>query len=119
MSTDLYNRQLHPEEKKVIKKLANGDPAKEHRLEAAGCALVHCAAEYALDTVDYARYSALEKEGAGYMTEQAQLQSYAGTFFSAATSGGMVRQTSGSSLFRYSNTGARRSPPRRTPTTSR
>ncbi|MDR5802255.1 hypothetical protein [Caballeronia sp. LZ001] len=52
---DLYNRQLHPGEKKAIKDLANGDADKEHRLEAAGCALVHCAAEYAPGTADYTK----------------------------------------------------------------
>jgi len=59
-NVDRFNRQLHPEEKKVITQLANGDADKEHRLEAAGCALVHCAAEYAPGTPDYANYSALE-----------------------------------------------------------
>ncbi|AMH43222.1 MULTISPECIES: hypothetical protein [Burkholderiaceae] len=43
-NVDRFNRQLHPE-KKVIKDLSNGDKDKEHCLEAAGCALVHCAAE--------------------------------------------------------------------------
>jgi filamentous hemagglutinin len=101
-NVDRFNLQLHLEEKKVVKELANGDSAKERRLEAAGCALVHCAAEYASGTADYAKYSALEKEGAGYMAEQTQLKSYAEMILSAATYGGMVRQTSGSSLFHYS-----------------
>jgi len=99
---DRYNRQLHPEEKQVIKDLANGDATEEHRLEAAGCALVHCAAEYAPGTADYAKYSALQTEGAGYTAEQAQLQNYNGTSFSAASYGGMVQRTPGSSLFHYS-----------------
>ncbi len=43
-NVDRFNRQLHPE-KKVMKDLSNGDKDKEHCLEAAGCALVHCAAE--------------------------------------------------------------------------
>jgi len=47
-NNELYNRQLHPDEKQVIKTLANGDADKEHRLEAAGCALVHCSAGYSL-----------------------------------------------------------------------
>ncbi|WP_025600562.1 hypothetical protein [Burkholderia sp. WSM2230] len=42
-----FNRQLHADEKQVIKNLANGDADKEHRMEAAGCALVHCAARCA------------------------------------------------------------------------
>ncbi|WP_143754600.1 hypothetical protein [Caballeronia concitans] len=82
--------------------MANGDSDKEHRLEAAGCALVHCAAEYAPGTADYTKYSALEKEGAGYTAEQTQLQNYNGTLFSTAGAGGMVRQTSGGQ-FKYSD----------------
>jgi filamentous hemagglutinin len=100
LGADLYNRQLHPEENKIIKDLANGDANKEHRLEAAGCALVHCAAEFAPGTADYNKYSALENEGASYTAEQAQLKNYNGTSFSAAGYGGMVRQTSGG-LFQY------------------
>ncbi|AFT85935.1 filamentous hemagglutinin family outer membrane protein [Paraburkholderia phenoliruptrix BR3459a] len=99
---DRFNRQLHPDEKAAIKKLANGDPNEEHRLEAAGCALVHCAAEYAPGTADYAKYSALEQEGTGYTSEQTQLRDYNGTSFSTAGYGGMVRQTSGSNQFKYS-----------------
>ncbi|WP_230975078.1 hemagglutinin repeat-containing protein, partial [Burkholderia stagnalis] len=101
-SADRFNRQLHPEEKKVIHDLANGDTDKEHRLEAAGCALVHCAAGYAPGTADYAKYSALEREGTSYTVEQAQLTSYNGTYFAAASYGGMVKQTPGSGLFQYS-----------------
>jgi filamentous hemagglutinin len=99
---DRYNRQLHPEEKQVIKQLAGGDTAKELRLEAAACALVQCAAEYAPGTADYAKYSALQIEGAAYTAEQDQLRNYAGTLFSAGTYGGMVRPTSGTNLFTYS-----------------
>ncbi len=99
---DRYNRQLHPDEKQAIKNLANGDADKEHRLEAAGCALIHCAAEFAPGTADYAKYSALEQEGATYTAEQTQLKNYSGSSFSTAGYGGMVRQTPGSSLFQYS-----------------
>jgi filamentous hemagglutinin len=106
-NVDRFNRQLHPEEKKVIKDLANGDAEKAHRLEAAGCALVHCAAEYVPGTTDYIKYSALEKEGASYTAEQMQLQSYNATLFSTAGSGGMVRVTPGNILFRYSADDAR------------
>ena len=98
--SDVYNRQLHPDEQKIIHDLAHGDAAEEHRLEAAGCALVHCAAQYAPGTADYAQYSALEQEGVGYTKEQGELQGYVTTSFSAATYGGMARQTTGS-LFQY------------------
>ncbi|MDF3114581.1 hemagglutinin repeat-containing protein [Burkholderia sp. BCCIQ04A] len=101
-NVDRFNRQLHSEEKKVIHELANGDPNKEHRLEAAGCALVHCAAEYAPGTADYAKYSALEQEGAGYTAEQTQLKNYNGTYFAASGYGGMVKLTPASGLFQYS-----------------
>lgn len=104
---DLYNRQLHPEEKQVINELAGGDANKEHRLQAAACALVQCAAEYAPGTADYAKYSALQSEGAGYTAEQNQLKNYGGTLFSAGTYGGMVQQTAGRSLFRYSSDDAK------------
>ncbi|VWC77495.1 hemagglutinin [Burkholderia lata] len=107
-NVDRFNRQLHPEEKKVIHDLANGDTNKEHRLEAAGCALVHCAAGYAPGTADYAKYSALEQEGAGYTIEQAQLKNYNGTYFATASYGGMVKQTPGGSLFQYSMTDVQR-----------
>ncbi|CAH2906509.1 MAG: Putative large exoprotein involved in heme utilization or adhesion of ShlA/HecA/FhaA family [uncultured Paraburkholderia sp.] len=99
---DRYNRQLHPDEKPAIKNLANGDPDKEHRLEAAACALVQCAAEYAPGTADYAKYSALQTEGAAFTSEQAQLKNYNGTYFSTTGYGGMVQQTPGSSMFKYS-----------------
>ncbi|WP_116142590.1 hypothetical protein [Paraburkholderia sp. BL27I4N3] len=98
----MYNRQLHPEEKQIIINLANGDADKERRLEAAGCALVQCAAEFAPGTADYTKYSPLQNEGASYIYEQKQLLSYNGSSFSAASYGGMVRQTSASSLFHYS-----------------
>ncbi|WP_368730026.1 hypothetical protein [Paraburkholderia sp. BR10872] len=45
-SANLYNRQLHPEEKQKIHDLAGGDAAKEARLTAAACAMTHCYAEY-------------------------------------------------------------------------
>ena len=91
---------MHPDERKIIHDLAHGDAAEEHRLEAAGCALVHCAAQFAPGTADYAQYSALEQEGVGYTKEQGELQGYVTTSFSAATYGGMARQTTGS-LFQY------------------
>ncbi|WP_081085658.1 hemagglutinin repeat-containing protein [Burkholderia stagnalis] len=106
-NVDRFNRQLHPEEKQVIKDLADGDPTKQHRLEAAGCALVHCSAEYAAGTPEYNQYAALEKEGRGYVAEQAQLQNYATTFLSVGTYGGMVKTVPSNSLFQYSSQDAK------------
>ncbi|MBR8077092.1 hemagglutinin repeat-containing protein [Burkholderia cenocepacia] len=102
-NVDRFNRQLHPEEKQVIKDLANGDPTKQHKLEAAGCALVHCSAEYVTGTPEYKQYAELEQEGRDYVAEQTQLKSYATTFLSAGTYGGMVKPIVSSSLFQYSN----------------
>jgi hypothetical protein len=45
--TDLYNRQLHPDEKKAIAEKANGDQAEADRLTRAACYRVQCWAEYA------------------------------------------------------------------------
>nr|WP_322786961.1 hemagglutinin repeat-containing protein [Paraburkholderia ginsengisoli] len=101
-NNEVFNRQLDQSEKQVIKNLANGDPAEAHRLEAAACAMVHCAAQYAPGTPEYAQYSALEAEGAGYTAEQAKLANYSETFLSAGTYGGMVQQTQASNLFHYS-----------------
>ena len=42
---DLYNRQLHPEEAKLLAQLTeNLEPEAAYRLNAAACALVQCAA---------------------------------------------------------------------------
>lgn len=101
-SADMFNRQLHDNEKDAIKHLANGNSSEEHKLEAAGCALVHCAAEYLPGSDEYAHYSALETEGAKYTTEQAELKNYNQTYFTAADYGGMVKQVTQSGLFGYS-----------------
>ncbi|MDG2537753.1 hemagglutinin repeat-containing protein [Dyella jiangningensis] len=58
-----FNRQLHETEKDRIKQLAGGNPQKEAVLSAAACALVHCSAEYAKDSPEYAYYSQLEALG--------------------------------------------------------
>jgi len=60
---DQFNRQLHETEKQRIKTLAAGDPQREADLSAAACALVHCSAEYAKDSPEYAYYSQLEALG--------------------------------------------------------
>jgi filamentous hemagglutinin len=71
-----YNRQLHETEKARIKALAGGDKQKEADLSAAACALVHCSAEYAKDSPEYAYYSQLEALGGQpeYADERALLQ---------------------------------------------
>lgn len=71
-----FNRQLHETEKARIKALAGGDPQKEADLSAAACALVHCSAEYAKDSPEYAYYSQLEALGGQpqYADERTLLQ---------------------------------------------
>lgn len=40
--TDLYNRQLHPDEKKAIENAAKGDQAEADKLTRAACYVVKC-----------------------------------------------------------------------------
>ena len=79
-NAETYNRQLHQNEKERIKLLANGDEEKEHRLEIAACALVHCSAQIPEDDPRYAetyeKAKALEQLGntAEYSQERALLR---------------------------------------------
>ncbi|MGF6300845.1 hypothetical protein OKW43_000699 [Paraburkholderia sp. WC7.3g] len=41
-NVDLFNRQLHPDEKKAIADKANGDAAEEKKLTQAACYVVKC-----------------------------------------------------------------------------
>ncbi|MFX1766169.1 hemagglutinin repeat-containing protein [Paraburkholderia sp. A1RI-2L] len=52
-NADLYNRQLHPDEKKKIADKANGDAAEEKKLTQAACYAVKCWAEYAPGSAEY------------------------------------------------------------------
>jgi len=58
-----FNRELHQTEKDRIHELAGGDQGEEASLSAAACALVHCSAQYAEGTPEYAYYSQLEAIG--------------------------------------------------------
>lgn len=51
--TDLYNRQLHPDEQKAIKDKANGDQAEADKLTRAACYAVKCWAEFAPGSAEY------------------------------------------------------------------
>jgi filamentous hemagglutinin len=53
LGADLYNRQLHPEEKKAIADKANGDKAEEDRLTKAACYAVQCWAQYPVGSAEY------------------------------------------------------------------
>ncbi len=46
LSADLYNRQLHTDEKAAIHAKANGDTAEEKKLTQAACYAVKCWAEF-------------------------------------------------------------------------
>ncbi|MDO9766208.1 hypothetical protein Q7523_12135, partial [Glaesserella parasuis] len=89
--TEKFNRQLHPDEKKRIKDLANGDKEKEARLTAAACALVHCSAQIPSDDPEYAKAKALEDLGNSteFASERALLSKQVGTIgddaFAAST----------------------------------
>lgn len=97
-----FNRQLHETEKARIKALAGGDPQKEADLSAAACALVHCSAEYAKDSPEYAYYSRLEALGGQpqYADERTLLQQQSITRDVVIPSGMSVPVTE--NLFDYS-----------------
>jgi len=54
LGADMYNRQLHPDEKKAISEKANGDKAEEKRLTQAACYAVQCWAQYSPNSDAYA-----------------------------------------------------------------
>lgn len=73
---DLYNRQLHPDEKQKLAKLQQGQtPEEQQRLADAACYLVQCAAQ--LSDNDPAKAAAQDSQnrGAGYVSEQRDLRS--------------------------------------------
>ena len=72
---------------------------------------MHCAAEYAPGTAEFAKYSALEQEGAGYSKGQYDLMfnAAASSSVSLATAGDMVRQTLGLNMFNYISQAIKRS----------
>lgn len=51
--SDLYNRQLHPDEKQKIHDQANGDKAEEDKLTKAACYAVQCWAQYPVGSAEY------------------------------------------------------------------
>ena len=80
----LNNRLLHPEEQQAINQLANGDPVAAQNLQAAACALVNCAAQFAPGTQQYNFYTALDAQGSNLTTEQAELLNYDEPSYSSA-----------------------------------
>jgi filamentous hemagglutinin len=81
-NADVYNRQLHKDEKQRIQELAEGDAAKEARLTAAACALIQCYAEYPEGSLAYNEMKMLADIGASdaLTNERALLQAQEGLF---------------------------------------
>jgi hypothetical protein len=75
-TVDSYNRQLHLTETQKLALLKSGKSATEqHRLDAAACALVKCAAGVPATDPLYAQLAALQIEGSGYSSEIRALKS--------------------------------------------
>ncbi|WP_244138120.1 hemagglutinin repeat-containing protein [Burkholderia vietnamiensis] len=75
LSADLYNRQLHPNEKQKLAQLQKGQPKDEQdRLADAACYLVQCAAQLSSNDPAYAAALASQQRGAGYISEQQDLK---------------------------------------------
>ncbi|NML35489.1 hemagglutinin repeat-containing protein [Paraburkholderia antibiotica] len=75
LGADLYNRQYHPDEKKKLAELQEGQtPEEQQQLADAACYLVQCAAQLSTNDPDYATVLASQQRGAGYITEQNDLK---------------------------------------------
>lgn len=74
LGSDLYNRQLHDDEKKKLAELQKGEtPDEQKRLADAACYLVQCAAQMSDNDPDKARAVDSQNDGARYITEQREL----------------------------------------------
>ncbi|MBQ9724991.1 MAG: EndoU domain-containing protein, partial [Neisseriaceae bacterium] len=72
---EAYNRQLHPDETKLLNKLKQGKSAEEqYRLDATACALTHCADGVPTSDEYYQQLKALQTEGERYTYEKNLLQ---------------------------------------------
>jgi filamentous hemagglutinin len=78
----LYNRQLHPNEKKAIAETAGNDEAERNRLTRAACYAVKCWAEFAPGSVEYNKthVSQLEASQLGPELDWVNRQQDAGLF---------------------------------------
>jgi hypothetical protein len=72
---DLYNRQLHPDEKAAIHNKANGDTAEEKKLTRAACYAVKCWAEYPVGSAAYSANYVSPEQAAQLTTELAWVNS--------------------------------------------
>ncbi len=68
-----YNRQLHSDEAKLLKELAQLDPARAREWDAAACALVACSESVPPSDPRHASLVALQAEGAKYPDLRASL----------------------------------------------
>ncbi|TXD55250.1 hypothetical protein FUT88_23125 [Ralstonia sp. TCR112] len=74
LAADMFNRQLHPDERKQLDELKKGRSATEQqRLEDAACAMTHCALGLSDDNPDKAAKLASEQRGKNYLPEQREL----------------------------------------------
>ncbi|MFC3393727.1 DUF637 domain-containing protein [Brenneria rubrifaciens] len=71
-----FNRQLHLDELKAIKELADGDKAKEERLLAASCRQVNCTSQESLNSAERQRYEALMEKYPATREEDGLLANY-------------------------------------------
>ncbi|WP_206957312.1 hemagglutinin repeat-containing protein [Trinickia acidisoli] len=76
LGADLYNRQLHPDEKQKLAQLQQGQtPEEQQRLADAACYLVQCAAQLSDSNPGEADALASQQRGAGDIDEQNALSS--------------------------------------------
>jgi hypothetical protein len=66
---DLYNRQLHPDEKAKIHEHANGDAAEEKKLTEAACYRVQCWAQYSPNSNEWLQNYVSPQDAAGLTSE--------------------------------------------------
>jgi filamentous hemagglutinin len=74
-SVDINNRQLHFSEAQKLSALKVGKTAEQRdRLDAAACALVHCADGIPPSDPNYAKLQRMQEDGAKYTAEQSALK---------------------------------------------
>lgn len=74
-TTDMNNRQLHPDEKQKLSSLKLGKSKEEQqKLDAASCYLTHCEAQYAIGSPQYTQAKSLYDQGANLTNEQTLLK---------------------------------------------
>ena len=66
---DLYNRQLHPDEKAKIHEHANDDAAQEKKLTEAACYRVQCWAQYSPNSNEWLQNYVSPQDAAGLTSE--------------------------------------------------